>query len=44
MPVEEKIQAERADIVTWSSRYPKEGQEYWDNRNLIFYTHTGTTY
>jgi len=30
---------ERADIVTWRSRYLKEVQEYPDNGHLMFYTH-----
>ena len=32
-----KILVERADIVTWRSRYLKEIQEYWDNGHLMFY-------
>jgi len=34
-----KILVERADIVTWRSRYLKEIQEYEDNGHLMFYTH-----
>ena len=34
-----KILVERADIVTWRSRYLKEVQEYRDNGHLMFYTH-----
>jgi len=33
-----KILVERADIVTWKSRYLKEVQKYWDNGHLMFYT------
>ena len=32
-----KILVERADIVTWRSRYLKEVQEYRDNGHLMFY-------
>ena len=39
MPVERKILVERADIVTWWSRYLKEVQEYWDIGHLTFYMH-----
>jgi hypothetical protein len=34
-----KILLERADIVTWISRYLYEVQEYRDIRHLIFYKH-----
>ena len=34
-----KILVERADIVTWRSKYLKEVQEYRDNRHWMFYTH-----
>ena len=34
-----KILVERADIVTWKSRYLKEVQECWDNGQLMFYMH-----
>jgi hypothetical protein len=34
-----KILVERADIVTWRSRYLKEVQEYQDNAHLMCYTH-----
>jgi hypothetical protein len=32
-----EILVERADIVTWRSRYFKEEQECWDNGHLVFY-------
>ena len=38
-----KIRVERADIVTWRSRYLKEVQEYRDNGHLMFYTHKAWT-
>jgi len=31
-----EILLERADIVTWRSRYLKEVQEYWENEHLMF--------
>jgi hypothetical protein len=34
-----KILVERADIVTWRSRYLKEIQECQDNGHLMFYMH-----
>ena len=34
-----RILVERADIVTWRSRYLKEVQEYWDIGHLICYAH-----
>ncbi len=34
-----KILVERADMVTWRSRYLKEIEEYWDIGHLMFYTH-----
>jgi len=37
-----KILVERADIVSWKSRYLNEVQEYRDNGHLIFYIHTHT--
>jgi len=34
-----KILVERADIVTWRSRYLKDIHEYQDNGHLMFYVH-----
>ena len=34
-----KILLERADLVTWRSKYLEEVQKYWDIGHLIFYTH-----
>jgi len=38
-----KILVERADIVTWRSRYLKEVQEYRDNAHLMCYMHKAWT-
>jgi len=44
MPFEDRNSGrERADIVTWRSRYLKEVQEYWDNGHLMLYMHKTRT-